>query len=60
MHCSLNNNDTFCLYNFIKVPDKCCDFRLELVDEFTKIVPNNFESFIGHHQELLGCRRNVF
>ena len=37
----LNNKDTFCLYNVIKIlsmfPDKCRGFRLELVDEFTKI-----------------------
>ena len=46
----LNNKDLFCLYNFIKFLDKCLGFRLELVDEVTKIVPSFFGPFIGHHQ----------
>ena len=36
-------------------PDKRLGFRLELVDEFTKIAPSAFGSFIGHHQGLLAC-----
>ena len=36
----LNNRDTFCLYNFIKFPDKCLGFKLEMVDEFSKIKYN--------------------
>ena len=42
MYVGLNNKYTFCLYNF-KFPDKCFGFRLELVDEFTKI----FQSALG-------------
>ena len=34
-------------------------FRLELVDEFTKIVLSAFGPFIGHHQELLACIKSV-
>ena len=30
------------------------------MDEFTKIVPSAFESFIGHHQGLLACIKSVF
>ena len=41
-------------------PDKCLGFRLELVDEFTKIVPGAFGTFIGHHQGLLACIKSVF
>ena len=33
--------------------DKCLDFRLELVNEFTKIVLGAFEPFIGHYRGLL-------
>ena len=36
----------------LKVPDKRCDFRLELLNEFNKIVPSPFRHFIGHHQRL--------
>ena len=36
-HVSLNSKS----YPF-KFPDKCFGFRLELVDEFTKIVPSAF------------------
>ena len=39
--------------------DKCLSFRLELVDEFPKIVPSAFGLFIGHHQRLLACIRCV-
>ena len=35
-----------------KFPEKCFIFRLELVDEFTEIVPSTFEPFIGHHKVL--------
>ena len=38
--------NTHCVYNFLKVPfkfpDKCFGFSLELVDEFTKIVPSAY------------------
>ena len=59
-HVWLNHKDTFCLHNFIKIlnikfPDKCLGFRLELVDEFTKIVLSAFRPFIGHHQGLFAC-----
>ena len=51
-HVWLNNKDTFCLYKFywdpLKFSHKCLGFRLELVDEFTKIVPDAFGPFIGH------------
>ena len=40
--------------------DKCLGFRLELVDESTKIVPDTFGPFIGHHQGLLACVKSVF
>ena len=54
----------YCLYKFIKVlssfPDMCLGFRLELVDEFTKIVPSDFGPFLGHHQGLLACVKIVF
>ena len=37
----LNNKDTFCLYNFIRIllnfPDKCFGFRLELVDGLRRV-----------------------
>ena len=35
----LNNKDTFSLYNFLKIISSswCLGFRLELVDEFTKL-----------------------
>ena len=64
-HVWLNNKDTFCLYNFIKIPsgfliDKCLAFRLELMDELTKIVPSAFGPFMGHHQGLLACVKSVF
>ena len=55
-----NNKDTFCLCNFIKIlSDKCLGFRLELVDEFTKIVLSAFRPFIGHHQEF-ACVKSIF
>ena len=41
-------------------PDKCFGFRLELVDEFTKIVLSTFGPFIGHHQELFVCVESIF
>ena len=58
----LNKKDTFCLYNFIKILSSftCLGFRLELVDEFTKIVPTAFGPFIGPHQGLLACIKIVF
>ena len=43
-----------------KFPDESLGFRLELVDEFTKIVSSAFGSFIGHHQGLLACMKCVF
>ena len=55
---SLNNKDKFCLYDF-KFSDKCLSFRLELVDEFPKIVPSAFEPFIGHNQGLPACVRCI-
>ncbi len=42
-----------------KSSDKCFSFRLELVDEFPKIVQSAFGPFIGHHQGLLACVRCV-
>ena len=48
-HVWLNNKDTFCLDNFIKILSSfsmCLGFSLQLVDEFTKIVPNTFGTFI--------------
>ena len=39
--------------------DKCIGFRLNLVNEFTNIVPSNFEDFIGHHQVLFACFKTV-
>ena len=39
--------------------DRCLSFRLELVDEFPKIVPIAFRPFIGHHQGLLAFVRYV-
>ena len=48
----LNNKDTYCLYNFIKILSSflisVLVLRLELVDEFTKNVPGAFGRFIGH------------
>ena len=41
-------------------PDKCLGFRLELVDEFTKILPSDSGHFIGHSQRLLACIKNIF
>ena len=35
-------------------------FRLELVDEFTKVIPSSFGPFIGHHQGLLACVKSIF
>ena len=40
--------------------DKCLGFRLELVDEFTKIVQSAFGPFISHHQGLTACVKSVF
>ena len=45
----------YIILNPFKFPDKCLGFRLELVDEFTKIVQSAFGLFIGHHQRLLAC-----
>ena len=56
-HVWLNNEDTFCLYHFIKI---LSSFWLELVDELTKIVPSAFGFFIGHHQGLLACIKCIF
>ena len=41
-------------------PGKNIGFRLELEDEFTKIIPSTFELFIGHHQVLFGCVKSIF
>ena len=64
MYVLLNNKDTFCLYNLIKILSSfqrsVFGFRLELVNEFIKIVPSAFGTFIGHHQELLACVKSVF
>ena len=38
----------------------CLAFRLELVDEFTKVVPSALESFIGHHHGLHVRIKSVF
>ena len=38
----------------------CLGFRLELEDEFTKIVASTFGLFIVHHQGLLACVKSVF
>ena len=47
--------------NPFKFPDKCFGFRLELVDEFTEIVPSSFRPFIGHHQGLFHkCKERFF
>ena len=43
-----------------KFPGKCHGFRLELVDEFTKIVPRTFRPIIGHYLGLLACIKSVF
>ena len=51
-HVSLNSKGKFCLYKYL-------GFRLELVDEFTKIVLSAFGLFIGYHQGLLACVRSV-
>ena len=40
--------------------DKGLSFRLELVDEFPKIVLSAFRPFIGHHKELVACVRCLF
>ena len=44
----------FCQYNFITFLSTFLTsvlvFMLELVDEFTKIVPSTFRPFQGHHQ----------
>ena len=40
--------------------NKCLDFMLELVDEFTEIVPSAFGPFISHLQVLLAYIKNVF
>ena len=62
-HVSLNNKDKFFLYNLFKILSifsvKSLSFRLELVDEFPKIVPSAFGPFIGHYQGLLACERCV-
>ena len=51
MHVWLNNEDTFCLYNFFLDPfkflDKCFGFSLVVVDEFTEIVLSAFGLFRG-------------
>ena len=47
------------IFHLSVFPDKCLGFREELVDEFTKIVPSAFGPFIGHHQGLLSCVKNV-
>ena len=47
---SLDNKDTFCLYNFIRIFSRF--FTSALVDEFTEIVQNTFKAFIGHDQGL--------
>ena len=40
----------------MKFPDNCLHFRLELVNEFTKIVPSAFGLFIGHHHFFSGVK----
>ena len=40
-------------------PERCLGFRLELVDEFTKIVPSAFGHFIGHHQGLFASENDL-
>ena len=41
-------------------PNKCPGFRLELVDEFTKIFPSAFGSLIDLYQGLLAYIKSVF
>ena len=48
------------LLGSFKFPDKCFGFRLVLGNEFTKIVPSAFGSFIGHHQGLFASVRIFF
>ena len=40
-------------------PDKRLGFRLELVNEFSKIVQRAFGPFIGHHQGMLAYVKSV-
>ena len=63
MHVSLDNKDKFCLYNSFKIlssfSGKCLNFKLELGDEFSKIVLSAFGTFISHLQGLLAFVRCV-
>ena len=43
-----------------KFSDKCLGLKLELVNEFTKIVLSGFRPFINHHQGLFTCAKCVF
>ena len=36
------------------------DFRLELVDEFIKIIPSAFGPFMSNYQGLIACVKSVF
>ena len=55
----LKYKDTCCLYKFIWIISSFLDmifgFRLELVDEFTEIVPVSHQPFVGHHQGFCQC-----
>ena len=45
----------FCIIllgSFQVFPDRYFGFRVELVDEFTEIIPGAFGPLIGHHQGL--------
>ena len=43
-----------------KFPDKCFGFKLELLDEFIKIVSSAFGPFVSHYQGLFACVKSVF
>ena len=63
MHVGLNDTDILSIlfnYDPFKFPEKCLGFSLELMDEFTKIIPSAFGPFIGHHQGFLSCAKSVF
>ena len=59
----LNNKDTFCLYNSIKILSSflisVLVFRLELVDDFVKIDLSTFGPFISHHQRWCACIKSI-
>ena len=52
-------NTVYFIQEPFKFSDKSLSYRLELVDEFPKIVPSTFGPFIGHHQGLLACIKCV-